>query len=121
IKRLSDLEIIPPEHATDLYKLYSAKGWSREEPLDREWAVPEPHNLADAVNAVVDGGVRTKADLLAVEFTMSPGDIEALANLPGGWFAKKIGQVVQLKQDAGRVASPTMTGAGAVLPFNRRT
>jgi len=120
IKRLSDLEIIPPEHAVDLYKLYSAKGWSREEPLDREWPIPEPHNLSDALNAIVDGGVRTKADLLTVEFTMSAGDIEALANLPGGWFAGKIGQVVQLRQNAARSPSPRSMVEGSVLTFGRR-
>ena len=120
IRRLSDLEIIPSDYAVDLYKLYSAKGWSREEPLDREWAIPEPHNLSDALDAIVDSGVRTKADLLAVEFTMAPGDIEALANLPGGWFSGKIGQVVQLKQHTGRPADQAAKGAGAVLPFGRR-
>ena len=50
IKRLVDLDVIPPEHATDLYKLYSAKGWTREEPLDREWKISEPHMMADALN-----------------------------------------------------------------------
>ena len=54
IKRLADLEVIPPEHATDLYKLYSAKGWTREEPLDREWKISEPHMMADAMNLVVE-------------------------------------------------------------------
>jgi hypothetical protein len=39
IKRLATLEIIPPERATDLYKLYSAKGWNREEPFDRDGGV----------------------------------------------------------------------------------
>ncbi|MEY9499341.1 Zn-dependent peptidase ImmA (M78 family) [Bradyrhizobium elkanii] len=68
IKRLSGLDIIPETHATDLYKLYSAKGWNREEPMDREWLVPEPRSLADAMNIVVDSGLRTKADLLPVEF-----------------------------------------------------
>jgi Zn-dependent peptidase ImmA (M78 family) len=48
IRRLVDLDIITPEHATDLYKLYSAKGWTREEPLDREWKVSEPRMMADA-------------------------------------------------------------------------
>jgi hypothetical protein len=65
IKRLSDLDIIPETHATDLYKLYSAKGWNREEPMDREWLVPEPRSLADAMNIVVDSGLHTKADLKA--------------------------------------------------------
>jgi hypothetical protein len=30
------------------------------------------------MNLIADSGVRTKADLLAVEFTMSAGDVENL-------------------------------------------
>jgi hypothetical protein len=40
---------------------------------------------------------RTKADLLAVEFTMSAGDVENLVSLPPGWFASRPADVVQLK------------------------
>ena len=54
IKRLVDLDMISSDHATDLYKLYSAKGWSREEPLDREWDVPEPRNMRDALNVIIE-------------------------------------------------------------------
>ena len=118
IKRLVDLDLIPVDHATLLYKLYSAKGWSRQEPFDREWAVPEPRNLSDAFHAIVGSGVRTKADLLAVEFTMSAGDVENLANLPNGWFSSEAAQIVQLRLEP-RPASPP-AAAGAVLPFVRR-
>jgi Zn-dependent peptidase ImmA (M78 family) len=120
IKRLADLEIIPDDHATDLYKLYSAKGWNREEPLDREWEVPEPRNMRDALNVIVDSGVRTKADLLSVEFTMSQGDIENIANLPAGWFAQKAGEVVQLRTDAQRNGS-RLEKSAEIVPFNRRS
>jgi Zn-dependent peptidase ImmA (M78 family)/transcriptional regulator with XRE-family HTH domain len=119
IKRLADLEIIPEEHAVDLYKLYSAKGWNREEPLDREWPVPEPRNLRDALNVIVESGVRTKADLLSVEFTMSQGDVENIANLPAGWFTQKAGEVVQLKTDAARQGS-RLERLAEVVPFNRK-
>ena len=119
IKRLADLEIIPEAHATDLYKLYSAKGWNREEPLDHEWIVSEPRNLHDALNVVVSSGVRTKADLLAVEFTMSPGDVENLTSLPPGWFSARTGEVVQLRLDAQR-ASPIPQTSGSVVPFSRK-
>ena len=34
------------------------------------------------MNLIVESGVRTKADLLAVEFTMSPGDVENLDQPP---------------------------------------
>lgn len=120
IKRLVDLEIIPQDHATQLYKTYSAKGWNRQEPMDKEWAVPKPRMLHDALCLIVDSGTRSKEDLLSVEFTMHPGDIENLVNLPSGWFSKKTGDVVSLtlKTDAARE-----TGApagGSVIPFSRR-
>ncbi len=120
IKRLTDLRIIPEEHAVDLYKLYSAKGWNREEPLDREWAVPEPRYLAGALDAIVDSGLRTKTDLLAVEFTMSAGDVENLANLPAGWFGDRTAQIVPLRKDIARSDERPST-PGIVLPFGRRT
>jgi Zn-dependent peptidase ImmA (M78 family)/transcriptional regulator with XRE-family HTH domain len=116
IKRLSDLEIIPDDHKVDLYKLYSAKGWNREEPLDREWPITEPRLVKDSLNLIVSSGVRTKNDLLAVEFTMSPGDIEKLANLPQGWFLEMPGEVVQLKQNLERTISDSAI-SGIVVPF----
>ena len=119
IKRLADLEHIPPDHAIDLYKLYSAKGWNREEPLDRQWPLSEPHNLANAMNLIADSGIRTKADLLAVEFTMSAGDVENLAALPPGWFAFRAADVVQLKQGISRPVAET-DGKGVILPFARK-
>jgi Zn-dependent peptidase ImmA (M78 family)/transcriptional regulator with XRE-family HTH domain len=118
IRRLSDLEIISGDHAIELYKLYSAKGWNREEPLDRQWEISEPRNLRDALNVIVSSGVRTKADLLAVEFTMSQGDIETLANLPAGWFSEQTGEVVQLRQDTVRSGSRP-DAPGVVVPFRK--
>ena len=118
IKRLVDLDVIPAEHAVDLYKLYSAKGWNREEPLDRQWAIPEPRYLADALQVIVSSGVRTKADLLAVEFTMSAGDVENLAALPAGWFAGRTAQIVTLRKDLTRSDERPAT-LGIVVPFNR--
>jgi Zn-dependent peptidase ImmA (M78 family) len=119
IKRLSDLEIIPEHHATQLYKLYSAKGWSKEEPLDREWPVSEPRLLRDSLNMIVASGVRTKSDLLAVEFTMMAGDVENLASLPPGWFSELTGEVVQLKRDVVR-GDVRPEAPGIVVPFARK-
>lgn len=102
IKRLSDLEMIDDDHKTDLYKLYSSKGWSREEPLDRRWQVPEPRMLRDSLDMIVTSHVRTREDLVTVEFTMSPGDVENLAGLPPGWFTNKPGEVIKLRDDARR-------------------
>lgn len=117
IRRLADLEVIPPEFATHLYKLYSAKGWSREEPLDRQWELSEPRVLRDALQLIVDEGVRTKADLLAVEFTITAGDVENLCGLPNGWFSRDAAEVVRLKAPADRAPS---VGEGSVIPFRKR-
>lgn len=116
IKRLSDLDIIPEEFSRHLYKVYSAKGWSRDEPFDREWPLQEPHGLADAVRLIVESGTRTKNDLLANEFVIHPGDVEALCNLPPGWLARDSAEVVHLSVDrpstGGRASSEDN-----VLPF----
>lgn len=118
IRRLSDLEIIPLDHVTSLYKLYSAKGWNREEPLDRNWPISEPTLLANALQLIVDSSVRSKSDLLSVEFTMKAGDVENLAALPPGWFAKS-GEVLTLKlRDVG-LERPTGS-TSTILPFPAR-
>jgi Zn-dependent peptidase ImmA (M78 family)/transcriptional regulator with XRE-family HTH domain len=113
IRRLADLGIIPPEVTTHFYKLYSAKGWSREEPFDRQWTPAAPRLLHDALHLIVDEGVRSKNDLLALEFTVSAGDVETLAGLPPGWFFREAASVVSLKR---QVTSPTI-GGGDVIPF----
>lgn len=113
IKRLADLDAIPPEFATHLYKLYSAKGWSREEPFDRHWTPTDPRVLRDALHLIVDEGVRSKSDLLALEFAVSAGDVENLTGLPPGWFSHEPANVLRLKP---RDTLPR-TQSGDVVPF----
>jgi Zn-dependent peptidase ImmA (M78 family) len=117
IRRLSDLDMIPEEHATSLYKLYSAKGWSREEPLDRNWKISEPTVLGNALQLIVESGVRSKSDLLSVEFTMKAGDIENLTALPLGWFSRNA-EVVRLRLRESMVENPV--SSSQVLPFPTR-
>jgi Zn-dependent peptidase ImmA (M78 family) len=119
IHRLADLEIIPAKYVTDLYKLHSAKGWTKEEPLDREWPLTQPRTLRESLNLLVSSGVRTKVDLLAVEFTMSPAYIEPLAGLPSGWFDEKAGELVHLRNTGARQREAP-TEAGTVVPFPRK-
>lgn len=118
IRRLVDLNLIPTDHATSLYKLYSAKGWSRQEPLDDSWPMSEPRLLKDALNLIVDSGSRTKSDLLNVEFTMQAGDIENVAGLPAGWFSDKSAVILQLKPNPDRVATHVSASA-EVVPFKK--
>lgn len=116
IKRLADLEIVPEDYARQLYKLYSAKGWSKGEPLDQHWSVTPPKALRDSLNLIVEHGVRSKADLLATEFTISALDLENLCGLPRGWFDRDAAEVVSLKS---RVDSPSRDPFenGEVIPF----
>jgi len=118
IKRLADLDVIPGDFATHLYKLYSAKGWSKEEPFDRHWAPGEPRVLRDALHLIVDEGVRSKSDLLALEFTIPAGDVENLTGLPPGWFTHEAAPVVKLKPNP--VQSSAGEDGGSVVPFRRR-
>jgi Zn-dependent peptidase ImmA (M78 family) len=120
IRRLRDLDLIPDFHGTQLYKSYSAKGWSKEEPMDREWPVSEPNLLRDALKLIVDSGTRTKADLLAVEFTMHPADIENLAGLPNGWFSKPEASIVQLTLRSEASKASAAGEVGEVVPFSKR-
>lgn len=118
VKRLSDLDAIPSDFATHLYKLYSAKGWAKEEPFDRQWAPSEPRVLRDALHLIVDEGVRSKSDLLALEFAISAGDVENLAGLPHGWFAHEPASVVRLKPNTDQRVEGTKPGE--VISFRPR-
>ncbi len=118
IKRLGDLDMIPEDHARQLYKLYSAKGWSKGEPLDQNWSVPAPKALRDSLTLIVENAVRGKADLMATEFTIDSSDIEALCALPAGWFDRDAAEVVSLKvrQDTAHVGD----GNAEIIPFPER-
>lgn len=118
IKRLSDLDVIPGDFATHLYKLYSAKGWTREEPFDRQWTPSEPRVLRDALHLIVDEGVRSKSDLLALEFAIPAGDVENLTGLPPGWFAHEAAPVVRLKPNPNQKADAA--SPGEVISFRPR-
>lgn len=117
IMRLSQLGLIPDDHKVTLYKLHSAKGWNKGEPLDDNWPLTSPQLLHEALNLIVDSGVRTKADLLSVEFTMQAGDIENIASLPAGWFAKT-GELVtlKLKDERKHEGGPS----AEIIPFARK-
>ena len=122
IKRLTDLEIIDAEYATHLYKLYSAKGWSKGEPLDQHWPLQEPRLLRDSLRLIDEAGVRSKSDLLATEFTMAAADIENLCGLPFGWFSRAPAEVVTLKpgvQTADSGQEPGVSGTIVPFPFRR--
>lgn len=116
IMRLAQLDIIPDDYKVSLYKLHSAKGWNKGEPLDDNWSLTSPRILHEGLNLIVESGVRSKSDLLSVEFTMQAGDIENIASLPAGWFSKE-GEVIALKLKAGKGSD---IQSADIIPFTRR-
>ncbi|WP_297516058.1 XRE family transcriptional regulator [uncultured Caulobacter sp.] len=120
IKRLSDLDILSEDYTRQLYKLYSAKGWSNAEPLDQHWALTAPRALRDSLNLIVDNGVRGKEDLLATEFTISAADLETLCGLPNGWFEREAAEVVSLKSVEGQRSERSASGEIIPFPVRRR-
>ena len=128
IMRLKTLDLIDGDHAVQLYKIYSAKGWSRQEPYDDRWPLQRPRALAQALDVIVANGVRSKADLLACEFVISASDVERLLGLSEGWFQMKAGEIVNLKDRAApprtlsiKDSEPGLGNgkASTVIAFNR--
>lgn len=101
IRRCRDLKLLSPDDERQLYKYYSGKGWTREEPLDRAVPVAKPRLLANALGMIVDAGLRNKEDLLANEFIVPARDVETLLGLDVGWFSQVTGQVVHLRSERG--------------------
>ncbi|MFK0683828.1 XRE family transcriptional regulator [Ochrobactrum sp. BD67] len=118
IHRVAGLGLIPREYMTDLYKLYSARGWTKAEPLDSEWDLTNPTLMKDALNLIVESGTRTKQDLLSVEFVISDNDLENLCSTEEKWFSQKEGQLIQLKIKAPERKNSTST-VGEIIPFKR--
>lgn len=117
IKRVQDLEMLDSDDARFLYKSYSARGWSRGEPLDDEWSLQRPRMLAESLNAIVDSQTRSKEELLSSEFSVPASDIESLCSLPTGWFDASQASIVKLVP---RVNEPrTDKSDGRVIKFDR--
>lgn len=119
IRRCQDLEILDRDEATQLYKYYSARGWSKGEPGDDVVAVAKPRLLAQALGMIIDEGLRTKEDLLASDFTLAAGDVEDLCGLTPGWFEIATGDVVSLQLRPREKAG--QSDPGVVVPFGRKS
>ena len=107
IRRSHDLDLIIKDEAVQLYKYYSAKGWNREEPMDRTVPVSQPRLLAKALSMIVDTRTRSKADLVSNDFTIPGRDVATLVGLDPDWFVS--GELVQLVR--AEVRQPTGTFA----------
>ena len=122
IRRCHDLDLVDAAEQVRLYKYYSAKGWNREEPLDRSVPVAQPKLLAQAIGMIADAGLRTKDELLSWDFTIPARDIEELLALPSGWFCRETGQVVHLRLNSNaRAFNDPETPTAEIVPFTSRS
>jgi Zn-dependent peptidase ImmA (M78 family) len=117
IWRLQELNEIPDDYARSLYKSYSAKGWSKGEPFDDAWQLQRPRALAEACNAIVDAKIRSKADLLHIDFAIPKQDVVSLCGLPSDWFSTEQGPIVKLVP---RVQDERPQSPATVVPFKGR-
>lgn len=118
IRRCGSLGITSDDDLRQMYKYYSAKGWTREEPLDRMVALSKPKLLAQSLELIVSSGTRAKEELLANEFTFSARDIEVLLDLNEGWFGKPSADIVTLKQ-ATLSSSRLSVGDAQIIDFSK--
>lgn len=118
IRRCQDLEILDRGDATQFYKYYSARGWSKGEPGDDTVVAAKPRLLAQALGMIVDQRLRSKEDLLTSDFTLAAGDIEDLCGLVPGWFETDTGEVVTLTVRERETA--WRDHPGTVVPFGRK-
>ena len=115
--RAIELHLVPEQSA--LWRSFSRRGWTREEPLDRELVPEQPRLLRRAIELIVSSGVCSREEL-AARFDFSPKDIEELAALTPGFLGSKPPTVRLLEFPAYKhkaKATDQQAGNGAVLHF----
>jgi Zn-dependent peptidase ImmA (M78 family)/transcriptional regulator with XRE-family HTH domain len=93
VKRIQDLGIISSDDAKRLWINYNRRGWKTSEPLDRELAFEQPRVIRRAFELIVKDDT-TMPDRVADDLTLSPIDIERLANLHPGFFNEPIPNII---------------------------
>ena len=83
IRRCRDLGIITKKTEQRLWRLKSARGWTKREPLDDEIFPEQPRLLASAISMLFSNGLSNREELVA-STGLSHGDVEKLAGLGSG-------------------------------------
>ncbi len=106
IMRCANLGIIDDEGKQRLFKHYSAKGWRKEEPLDRDLEPERPRLLGRSIKLLCDEKIVTRFQLLD-GLRLYAHDVESLCNLPAGFFENE-GSVsdIRLKRSSIDPAAP---------------
>lgn len=85
IYRSKELNLINEYQTSYLWKQIASKGWRVKEPYDDLLLKETPILLKEAIDLIITHNVKSKSELCD-EIKLSSTDIEALANLPYGYF-----------------------------------
>lgn len=108
IMRCANLGIVDDEAKQRLFKHYSAKGWRKEEPLDRELVPEQPRLLSRSIRLLCDENVFTRMELLDI-LRLPAHDVESICGLPNGYFSNE-GSISEIRL---KPAAQTNEGAGS--------
>jgi len=115
IQRAVQLDLIDNERATRLWKYYSQRKLSREEPFDRETPLEQPRLLQQAFEMMVAEGL--SATQIMEDLPFGAREIEELASLKEGFFPADMAPVIDLKPRDVQKTLFDSTGDGTVLLF----
>ncbi|MCI1141705.1 hypothetical protein MOP88_04125 [Sphingomonas sp. WKB10] len=120
IMRCASLGIVDDEAKQRLFKHYSAKGWRKEEPLDRELEAEKPRLLGRSIKLLCDEKIVTRVQLLE-GLRLFAHDVESLCDLPAGFFQNE-GSVSEIRlKRVSETASPNLATSSVdnvVRPLN---
>lgn len=83
VKRSHDLDLISDEQSARLWRSLARRGWRTIEPFDDTIEIEEPCLIAKAIEALLDGGYSSKAEIRSA-LALSETDIEDLCGLSPG-------------------------------------
>ncbi|WP_289142445.1 ImmA/IrrE family metallo-endopeptidase [uncultured Brevibacillus sp.] len=83
--RAKTLEIFSEYQYIYMRKKMAQNNWLTNEPLDNEFSFEEPIVLKQAIEAIVENGVKTRQDIVN-EIGIHREEIEAIANLDNGYL-----------------------------------
>jgi len=115
IQRAIQLDLVDDERATRLWKYYSSRKLSREEPFDRDTPLEQPRLLQQAFEMLVAEG--RPATQILEDLPFGAREIEELASLREGFFPADLAPVIDLKPRDGQKTLFDSVGDGTVLRF----
>ena len=107
IMRCRQLEFINDQQKQRLFIALARKKWREKEPLDDSMPIEVPNLLRDAVELLINEGVKSKAQIIK-DLSLPPIDIETLCALDNGYLdAEDVKPRLSIKQTSN------------VIPFKR--